>query len=164
MFSTPGRLLVRGLAVTAGYFNGAGGAVLDDQGFFDTGDIATIDQYGAVQITDRAKDVIKSGGEWISSIELENAALRHPGVANAAAIGVPDPKWDERPVLVIERRPGAEVTADELRALLTGKIARWWMPDDFVFVDSIPLGATGKINKLALRETIRQRLAAMEHP
>ncbi|HEY6868893.1 MAG TPA: long-chain-fatty-acid--CoA ligase [Novosphingobium sp.] len=159
---TPGRLLVRGFAVAAGYFNGAGGDVLDEQGFFDTGDVATIDPRATVQITDRAKDVIKSGGEWISSIDLENAALLHPGVANAAAIGVPHPKWDERPVLVVERRPGSKVCADELRDLLAGKVARWWMPDDYVFVAEIPLGATGKINKVALRETIRARLATTE--
>jgi fatty-acyl-CoA synthase len=111
-----------------------------------------------MQITDRAKDVIKSGGEWISSIDIENIALLHPGVANAAAIGVPHPKWDERPVLVVERRPGSEVGADELRQLLDGRIAKWWMPDDYLFVDSIPLGATGKINKLLLREQVRAQL------
>ena len=153
--TTPGRLLVRGFAIAGGYFNGAGGEVLDEQGFFDTGDVATIDPYGSIQITDRAKDVIKSGGEWISSIEIENIALLHPGVANAAAVGVPHPKWDERPVLVVERQAGMEVTADELRALLTDRIATWWMPDDFVFVDAIPLGATGKVNKIALRQMIR---------
>ncbi|MBC2670740.1 long-chain-fatty-acid--CoA ligase [Novosphingobium piscinae] len=154
---TQGRLLVRGAAVASGYLNGAGGQILDADGFFDSGDVATIDPHGTMQITDRAKDVIKSGGEWISSIELENLALLHPGVANAAAIGVPDPKWDERPVLVIEPRPGATVTADELRALLDGRVARWWMPDDYLFVETIPLGATGKVNKLLLREQIRAR-------
>ncbi len=156
--ATSGRLLVRGFAVAKHYFNGAGGEVLDAEGFFDTGDVATIDRFGSVQITDRAKDVIKSGGEWISSIELENIALLHPGVANAAAIGVPHPKWDERPVLVIEVRAGVVVTDAELRALLEGKVARWWMPDAYVFVEAIPLGATGKVNKLALREMLR------EHP
>jgi fatty-acyl-CoA synthase len=154
---TPGRLLVRGFAVAGAYFNGAGGGILDEEGFFDTGDVATIDQDGAMQITDRAKDVIKSGGEWISSIEIENIALAHPAVANAAAIGIPHPKWDERPVLVVETRVGMNVTDAELREFLQDRIARWWMPDDFVFLDSIPLGPTGKVNKLMLREMIRKR-------
>jgi fatty-acyl-CoA synthase len=154
---SPGRLLVRGFAVAGAYFNGADGDILDAEGFFDTGDVATIDRHGAMQITDRAKDVIKSGGEWISSIEIENMALAHPAVASAAAIGVPHPKWDERPVLVVETRAGMVVTGAELREFLEGRIARWWMPDDFVFLDSIPLGATGKVNKLALREIVRDR-------
>ena len=149
--ATPGRLLVRGFAVAAAYVNGAGGEILDSHGFFDTGDVATIDPHGVMQITDRAKDVIKSGGEWISSIEIENLALSHPAVANAAAIGVPHPKWDERPVLVVEARPGLSVTAAELAAWLEGRIARWWMPDDYVIVEAIPLGATGKVDKRALR-------------
>ena len=162
--ATPGRLLARGLAVAGGYLNGAGGEILDAEGFFDTGDVATIDAHGTMQITDRAKDVIKSGGEWISSIDIENIALLHPGVANAAAIGVPHPKWDERPVLVVERRAGAEVSADELRRLLAGRIAKWWMPDDYLFVEAIPLGATGKINKLLLREQVRAVYAARTDP
>ena len=152
-----GHLKVRGLAVAGAYFGGEGGAILDDRGFFDTGDVATIDRFGTMKITDRAKDVIKSGGEWISSIEIENIALSHPALANAAAIGVPHPKWDERPVLVVERRSGMEVSADDLRAFLDGKIAKWWMPDDFIFVEAIPLGPTGKINKLALRQMLRDR-------
>ncbi|MFV0644792.1 MAG: long-chain-fatty-acid--CoA ligase [Sphingomonadaceae bacterium] len=155
--ATSGRLKVRGFAVTNGYFNGAGGHILDKNGFFDTGDVATIDTHGTMQITDRAKDVIKSGGEWISSIEIENIALSHPAVANAAAIGVPHPKWDERPVLIVEPRTGAQVCADDLREFLNGKIAKWWMPDEFVFMDTIPLGATGKVNKLALREMMAAR-------
>ena len=158
--STPGRLLARGCAIAGAYLNGAGGEILDADGFFDTGDVATIDPFGTMQITDRAKDVIKSGGEWISSIEIENIALLHPGVANAAAIGMPHPKWDERPVLVVEPRAGSTVEVDELRSLLDGRIARWWMPDDYIFVDSIPLGATGKINKLALRESLKGRSLA----
>ena len=158
--ATQGRLMVRGFAVTGSYFNGAGGEILDPDGFFDTGDVATIDAHGAMQITDRAKDVIKSGGEWISSIEIENIALSHPAVANVAAIGVPHPKWDERPVLVIEQRAGLAVTAEDLRAHLDGRIAKWWMPDDFVFFETIPLGATGKIDKLALREMLRDRSKA----
>ncbi len=152
-----GRLLVRGFAVAQSYWRGAGGEILDDDGFFDTGDIATIDANGAMQITDRAKDVIKSGGEWISSIAIENIALSHSAIANAAAVGMQHPKWGERPILVVETRPGMAVTADELRVLLEGRIARWWMPDAFVFVDAIPLGATGKVNKQAVREMIRNR-------
>lgn len=155
--ATPGHLLVRGCAVAAGYLNGAGGEVLDEHGFFDTGDVATIDAHGAMQITDRAKDVIKSGGEWISSIEIENAALLHPGVAIAAAIGMAHPKWDERPVLVVQPRPGATVRRQELRDLLKDRIAKWWMPDDYIVVDAIPLGPTGKVNKLALRQMIGAR-------
>lgn len=154
---TPGRLLVRGLAVAGAYFKGEGGDILDENGFFDTGDVATIDRFGTMRITDRAKDVIKSGGEWISSIDIENIALSHPDVANAAAVGVPHPKWDERPVLVVEAKPGRAPSADDLRNFLDGKIAKWWMPDEYIFIDQIPLGATGKVNKLKLREDIAAR-------
>lgn len=153
---TSGRLLVRGGAVAAGYFKAAGGNVLDDEGFFDTGDVATLDAYGTMQITDRAKDVIKSGGEWISSIDLENIAVGHPKVANAAAIGIFHPKWDERPLLIVQPQPEATVTKEEILDTLKGKIAKWWMPDDVIFVDDIPLGATGKINKLKLREQFKE--------
>jgi len=151
---TSGRLLVRGFAVAGGYFNGVGGEILDEHGFFDTGDVATIDPWGNMQITDRAKDVIKSGGEWISSIAIETIALSHPAVANAAAVGVPHPKWDERPVLVVECRPGASIAAADLAEFLEGKIASWWMPDDYVVVDAIPLGATGKVDKRAVRAAL----------
>jgi fatty-acyl-CoA synthase len=150
-----GRLLVRGPAVAKSYFKGAGGKILDEQGFFDTGDVAHLDEFGYMQITDRAKDVIKSGGEWISSIDIENIAVGHPCVACAAAIGLPHPKWDERPLLIIELKPGSSATREELLGFLNGKIAKWWMPDDVVFTDKIPLGATGKINKLQLRETFK---------
>ncbi len=155
-----GRLLVRGPAVARAYFRNAGarndkGECLEPCGFFDTGDVATIDPLGYMQITDRAKDVIKSGGEWISSIDVENIAVGADGVANAAVIGVAHPKWDERPLLIIEPKPGANPTKEQLLAFLDGKIAKWWMPDDVVFVEKIPLGATGKINKLALRETFK---------
>ncbi len=153
-----GRLLVRGLAVASSYFGGEPGDILDENGYFDTGDVASIDEHFTMKITDRAKDVIKSGGEWISSIDLENVALLHPGVANAAAIGVPHPKWDERPALLVERREGATVNEAELRQLLEPRVAKWWMPDAIIFVESIPLGATGKINKLLLRETYRDIL------
>ena len=147
-----GKLLVRGAAIAAGYFKGDGGNVLDDNGFFDTGDVANIDEFGTMQITDRAKDVIKSGGEWISSIDIENIAVGHPKVANAAAIGIYHPKWDERPLLIIQAVEGESPSREEILASLDGKIAKWWTPDDVQFIDEIPLGATGKINKLALRE------------
>ena len=149
---TFGNLVIRGSAIAAGYFKGEGGNILDADGFFDTGDVATIDAHGYMQITDRAKDVIKSGGEWISSIDVENVAVGAPGVAVAAVIGKYHPKWDERPLLIIEPAQGASPTKDEVLAYLDGKIAKWWMPDDVQFIESIPLGATGKLNKLALRE------------
>ncbi|MFC3713673.1 3-(methylthio)propionyl-CoA ligase [Sphingoaurantiacus capsulatus] len=150
-----GRLMVRGPWIVETYFKGDGGVVLDADGWFDTGDVATIDPRGYMQITDRSKDVIKSGGEWISSIELENAAVGCQGVAEAAVIGLPHPKWDERPLLIIIRKPGASVSKDEILAHLKDKIAKWWMPDDVVFVDSIPHTATGKIQKTALREQFK---------
>ena len=155
-----GRLLVRGPSVARAYFKNAGakndrGECLETCGFFDTGDVATIDPLGIMQITDRAKDVIKSGGEWISSIEIENIAMGADGVANAAVIGVVHPKWDERPLLIIQPKPGAELTKEGVLKFLEGKIAKWWTPDDVQFVDAIPLGATGKINKLALREQFK---------
>ena len=153
--ATSGKLLVRGAAIAAGYFKGDGGNVLDEDGFFDTGDVANIDEFGTMQITDRAKDVIKSGGEWISSIDLENIAVGHPKVANAAAIGVYHPKWDERPLLIVQSAPGEMPTKEDVLAQLEGKIAKWWTPDDVQFVDEIPLGATGKINKMALREMFK---------
>jgi fatty-acyl-CoA synthase len=147
-----GRLKVRGPAVAKGYFRGEGADAFDDEGWFDTGDVATLDADGYMTITDRAKDVIKSGGEWISSIEIENIAVGHPAVAEAAVIGVPHPKWDERPLLIVVRKPGAEVARDELLQFLSGKIAKWWMPDDVVFVDEIPHTGTGKVQKTILRE------------
>lgn len=152
---TSGRLLVRGAAVAAGYYKGAGGEVLDDEGFFDTGDVATLDEQCTMQIKDRAKDVIKSGGEWISSIEIENIAVGHPKVANAAAIGIYHEKWDERPLLIIEPVKDDPPTREEVLRALDGKIAKWWMPDEVVFVEQIPLGATGKINKRELREKFK---------
>ena len=148
---TPGRLMVKGPTIASGYFGGDGGDVLDAEGFFDTGDVATIDGEGYMHITDRAKDVVKSGGEWISSIEIENIAMGHPSVANAAVVGIAHPKWDERPILLCQLLPGARADGDDLRAWLDGRIARWWMPDDVLFVDEIPLGPTGKIDKKAIR-------------
>jgi fatty-acyl-CoA synthase len=152
---TFGRLKIKGPYIVREYFRGEGGAVLDDEGFFDTGDVATIDGRGYMQITDRAKDVIKSGGEWISSIEIENLAAGHPKALMAAVIGVAHPKWDERPLLLVKLKDGESATREEFLAFLEGKIAKWWMPDDVVFVDDIPLGATGKIDK----KLIRQRFA-----
>ncbi len=150
-----GHLLVRGPWVTKGYFRGDGGDVLDAEGFFDTGDVATIDPDGYMQITDRAKDVIKSGGEWISSIDLENAAIAHPAVAEAAVIGVAHPKWQERPLLVVVKKQGKDVSRDELLGFLAGKVAKWCVPDDVVFVDELPHTATGKLQKMKLREAFR---------
>ena len=152
---TFGRLKVRGPAVAKAYFKGEGGEILDDDGFFDTGDVATIDRYGYMQITDRSKDVIKSGGEWISSIDIENLAVGHPKVAEAAVIGIRHPKWDERPLLVIVLKKDQTATKEELLGFLQGKIAKWWMPDDVVIVDDIPHTATGKIQKITLRERFR---------
>jgi fatty-acyl-CoA synthase len=150
-----GHLMVRGPWVTRGYFKGDGGAILDDEGFFDTGDVATIDADGYMQITDRSKDVIKSGGEWISSIEIENAAVGHPAVAEAAVIGVAHPKWQERPLLIVVRKPGQDLTRDEMLGYLGAKVAKWWLPDDVVFVDEVPHTATGKLLKTKLREMFR---------
>ncbi|MGZ5923373.1 MAG: 3-(methylthio)propionyl-CoA ligase [Rhizomicrobium sp.] len=147
-----GRLKVRGPAVAKGYFRGEGQDAFDADDWFDTGDVATIDADGYMTITDRSKDVIKSGGEWISSIEIENIAVGHPSVAEAAVIGVRHPKWDERPLLIVVLKPGKTATREELLAYLTGKIAKWWMPDDVQFVEEIPHTATGKIQKTVLRE------------
>ena len=150
-----GHLMVRGPAIAGAYLKGEGGNILDKDGWFDTGDVATIDSQGYMQITDRAKDVIKSGGEWISSIEIENLAVGHPKVAEAAVIGVAHPKWDERPLLIVIAKEGEEPTKDEILRYMDGKIAKWWMPDDVVFVKEIPHTATGKIQKLALREQFK---------
>ncbi|MDE2578686.1 MAG: fatty-acid--CoA ligase [Hyphomicrobiales bacterium] len=150
-----GRLKVKGPCIVRRYFRRENEEILDETGFFDTGDVATIDPNGYMQITDRAKDVIKSGGEWISSIDLENLAVGHPDVAEAAVIGVAHPKWDERPLLVIVAKDGKETTREDVLKFMDGKIAKWWMPDDVQFVREIPHTATGKINKLKLRETFR---------
>ena len=151
---TYGDLYVKGPWVVREYFKGEGGDPLVD-GWFPTGDVATIDAEGYMQITDRSKDVIKSGGEWISSIDVENIAVAHPAVAMAACIGMTHPKWDERPVLVVVKKPGAEVTREELLKFYDGKTAKWQIPDDVVFVDAIPLGATGKMLKTRLREQLK---------
>jgi fatty-acyl-CoA synthase len=149
---TFGRLKIKGAIIASAYFKQEGGNILDEEGFFDTGDVSTIDEHGYMQITDRAKDVIKSGGEWISSIDIENIAVGHPKAALAAVIGVAHPKWDERPLLLVKLKEGQSGTRDEFLGFLEGKIAKWWTPDDVVFVDDIPLGATGKIDKKVLRQ------------
>jgi len=149
-----GDLLVRGPWILKEYFKGAGGNPLRD-GWFPTGDVATIDPDGYMQITDRSKDVIKSGGEWISSIDLENIAVAHPAIAEAAVIGVRHPKWDERPLVIAVRKPGASVTREDLLEFYAGKVAKWWMPDDVVFVDQLPHTATGKLLKTKLRQDFR---------
>ncbi|HNJ46780.1 MAG TPA: long-chain-fatty-acid--CoA ligase, partial [Ottowia sp.] len=154
---TFGDLQVRGPWIIESYFKGETPLVTDEHGhrWFPTGDVATIDADGYMQITDRSKDVIKSGGEWISSIDIENIAMAHPAIAMAACIGMPHPKWDERPIVAVVRKPGAEVTREELLAFYEGKTAKWQIPDDVVFVDAIPLGATGKMLKTRLRELLK---------
>ena len=149
-----GDLLVKGPWIAKGYFKGEGGDPLR-KGWFPTGDVCTIDADGYIQITDRSKDVIKSGGEWISSIDLENVAVAHPAVAEAAVIGVSHPKWDERPLLIVQRKPGAQVTREELIAFYQDKVAKWWVPDDVVFVESLPHTATGKLLKTKLRDDFK---------
>ena len=147
-----GNLLVKGPWVVKGYYKGEGGDPLTPDGWFPTGDVGTLDADGYLQITDRSKDVIKSGGEWISSIDLENIAVAHPAVMEAAVIGVKHPKWDERPLLIVVKKPGAEVGRDELLRFYEGKVAKWWYPDDVVFVEQLPHTATGKLSKLTLRQ------------
>jgi len=148
---TFGHLVVKGPAVAKAYFK-MDTSILDENGWFDTGDIATIDELGYMQITDRDKDVIKSGGEWISSIEIENEAVGCDGVVEAAVIGIAHTKWGERPLLLIVKQPGIEVSKQSVLDYLDGKIAKWWMPDDVVFIDEIPHTATGKIQKMDLRK------------
>ena len=150
---TSGELFVRGSTIVSGYFNNeeAGRKQIDSEGWFGTGDVAKITPDQWLLIVDRTKDLVKSGGEWISSIDVENAALACKGLANCAVIGVPHPKWDERPLLVAVKAPGAEPTKAEILDVLGSKIAKWQMPDDVVFVDALPMTATGKISKKDLR-------------
>jgi fatty-acyl-CoA synthase len=145
-----GELMVRGHWIVSGYYKGEGSPL--QGGWFPTGDVATIDADGVMQIRDRAKDVIKTGGEWISSIDLENAAMAHPAVAMAAVIGVKHPKWDERPLLFIVRKPGQELEKEQILGFLAERVAKWWVPDDVVFVESLPVGGTGKVQKADLRK------------
>jgi 3-(methylthio)propionyl---CoA ligase len=153
--TTYGHLLVKGPWIIKSYFKNEGGDVLQD-GWFPTGDVATIDADGYMQITDRSKDVIKSGGEWIGTIDLENIAMAHPAVLQAACVGIAHPKWDERPLLLVIKRPGQDVTREELLAFFEGKIAKFWMPDDVLFIDALPMGATGKVQKNKLREQFKE--------
>lgn len=151
-----GEVWVRGPWIASGYYRGEGGDKLDAEGFFPTGDVATIDPDGYLQLVDRTKDVIKSGGEWVSSIDLENAAMGHPAIAEAAVIGVPHPKWQERPLLVAVLRKGHSATREDILEFLAGRVVRWWLPDDVVFVDELPHTATGKVLKIKLREQYRE--------
>lgn len=150
-----GEVWVRGPWIASGYFKGEGGDKLDPEGYFPTGDVATIDPDGYLQLVDRTKDVIKSGGEWVSSIDLENAAMGHPAIAEAAVIGVPHPKWQERPVLIVVLRKGHSATREEILEYLAGEVAKWWLPDEVIFVDELPHTATGKVLKVKLREQFR---------
>ena len=143
---------MRGPWIISSYYRGAGPESFTDDGWFKTGDVGHIDQDGYMTITDRSKDVIKSGGEWISSIDLENAAMGHPDVAIAAAFGHPHPKWQERPLLVVQAKPNTSPTADSIREYLAGQVPKWWLPDGIEFIDEMPLGATGKVLKTKLRE------------
>ena len=162
--ATSGDLLVRGPWVVCDYFRNEGDSPLqldhEGHGWFPTGDVSTIDVDGFMQITDRSKDVIKSGGEWIGSIDLENIAMAHPAVSQAACVAAKHAKWDERPLLIVVRKPQAELKREELLAFYEGKIAKWWTPDDVIFVDTIPLGATGKVQKNRLREQFGDHLMA----
>ncbi len=160
--TTYGNVLARGPWIVREYFRGDGGNLLDHEGYFSTGDVATLDGDGFMRITDRTKDVIKSGGEWISSIDVENIAMAHPAVAMAACIGVPHPKWDERPILVVVKKPNAIVTREELLLHYANKIAKWQVPDDVQFVESIPLGATGKMQKSKIREQFKNYILPNE--
>ena len=154
---TYGDLLVRGPWIVDSYYKGERPLIKDEDGveWFPTGDVATIDEDGYMQITDRSKDVIKSGGEWISSIAIENIAMAHPAVAMAASVGIAHPKWDERPIVVVVKKPGVELSREELLHFYEGKAAKWKIPDDVVFVEVIPLGATGKMLKMRLREQLK---------
>ena len=153
--SVSGNMVVRGPWIVSGYMKGEGREKFGTGGWFQTGDVCKIEADGSMVITDRSKDVIKSGGEWISSIDLENIAIGCPGVAEAAVIGIRHPKWDERPLLIIVPRAGSDVSKEAVLGFLEGKIAKWWMPDDVQIIDAIPHGATGKILKTALRERFK---------
>jgi len=155
-----GHLQVRGPWVCSAYYRDVPGAALDAEGWFTTGDVAAIDADGTMEITDRSKDVIKSGGEWISSIQLENVAISHPDVAEAAIIAATHPKWSERPLLIVVAKPGHDIDKSSVLAIYRGKVADWWLPDDVVVVDELPHTATGKIQKLALRSRYRDHLVA----
>jgi len=156
---SPGALQVRGPWVSSAYFKQDGAAAFTDDGWFDTGDIATIDPEGYLRLTDRAKDVIKSGGEWISTLDLEDAVCSHPAVAMAAAVGIPHPKWDERPLLLVTLRPGQTADPEALKAHVAERVAKWWTPDEVRIVDSLPIGPTGKVLKRELRDALATQAA-----
>jgi fatty-acyl-CoA synthase len=147
---TSGRLKVRGPSVARAYYKEAG-HVLDEEGFFDTGDVSTVDRYGYMQVTDRAKDVIKSGGEWISSVELENSIMEHPAVVEACVVAVPDDRWQERPLAAVVIEKDVEVTPADLRDFLSERTARWWLPERWTFVDEVPRTSVGKFDKKVIR-------------
>jgi fatty-acyl-CoA synthase len=151
---SPGQLQVRGPWVSSAYFKNEGASAFTDDGWFDTGDIATIDGEGYLRLTDRAKDVIKSGGEWISTLDLEDAVSSHPAVAMAAAIGMPHPKWDERPLLLVVLRPGQTAEPEVLKAHVAARVAKWWTPDEVRIVEALPIGPTGKVLKRELRDQL----------
>jgi len=159
-----GHLRVKGPWIASGYFKAEGGSAVDEQGYLKTGDMATISPDGYVMLTDRSKDVIKSGGEWISSIALENIAAGHPDVLQAAVIAIAHPKWQERPLLIVVKRQGRELDARALLDFMKDKVASWWLPDDVVFVDALPMTGTGKIHKMTLREQFKgYKLPTAEH-
>jgi fatty-acyl-CoA synthase len=145
-----GELMVRGQWIVSGYYKSETSPLRD--GWFPTGDIATIDPYGTLQIRDRVKDLIKTGGEWISSIDLENTAIAHPAVAQCAVIGVKHPKWQERPLLFVVRKPGHSLESVDMLSFLAARVAKWWVPEEVIFLDSLPVGGTGKVQKILLRE------------
>jgi fatty-acyl-CoA synthase len=153
-----GHLQVRGPWVCSAYFGQEPGSALDAEGWFSTGDVASIDPDGYMEITDRSKDVIKSGGEWISSIQLENIAVSHPDVAEAAIVAAKHPKWDERPLLIVVAKPDRSIDKQDLLRAYEGKVPKWWLPDDVVVVAELPHSATGKLQKMALRERFRDHL------
>jgi fatty-acyl-CoA synthase len=159
-----GHLQVKGPNVCAAYMGDRPGSALDAEGWFATGDVATIDAEGYMEITDRSKDVVKSGGEWISTVQLENIAIGHPDVAEAAVIAARHAKWDERPLLIVVAKPGVTLDLASLRAFFDGKVAKWWQPDDIVVVEELPHTATGKIQKMALRDRFRDHLLQQDGP
>jgi len=153
---TFGRLMVKGPAIIERYYKGEKTALED--GWFDTGDVSTISKDGYMRIVDRSKDVIKTGGEWISSIDLENTAVGHPGIAEACVVGVLHPKWDERPLMFVVKNNSENCDKDSVLEYLSDKVAKWWLPDDIIFVDELPHGATGKLLKTGLREEFKNHL------
>jgi fatty-acyl-CoA synthase len=153
---TSGEVLVRGPWITGRYYGVEAKDRFTDDGYFRTGDVAVIDEHGFVQLVDRIADLIKSGGEWIATVDLENALMGHPAVREASVVGVPHPKWSERPIAAVVLKPGVTVTEDELRAHLAPHFAKFWLPDAFVFVDAIPRTSTGKFKKMELREKLRE--------